>query len=343
METLWFVLVALMLIAYVVLDGFDLGAGAVSLFLARTSEERQQILSAIGPVWDGNEVWLIAAGGALFFAFPVLYASAFSGFYLPLMIVLWLLMLRGVGIELRSHLHDPLWQAACEFTFFLSSALLAIFFGAAIGNVVRGVPLRADGYFFQPLWTDFRVGVEPGILDWYTVLTGVLALVALAVHGSLYLVVKTVGVVHSRARRMAQILWPVVVLLTVFSLVATVYVRPEIEHNFRIHVWGWLIPVMVVGSLFSIRLFLGRGTDLAAFFSSAVYLAAMLGGAAFGTYPALLPSISNRAYDLTIYNAGTGAYSMQVGLIWWMVGMVLATAYFIFLYTSFRGKVNEGG
>jgi cytochrome d ubiquinol oxidase subunit II len=189
METLWFILVALMLIAYVVLDGFDLGAGAVSVFLAKTSEERQQILSAVGPVWDGNEVWLIAAGGALFFAFPVLYASAFSGFYLPLMIVLWLLMLRGAGIELRSHLHDPLWQAACEFTFFLSSALLAIFFGAAIGNVVRGVPLRADGYFFLPLWTDFRVGVDPGILDWYTVLTGVLALAALAVHGSLYLVV----------------------------------------------------------------------------------------------------------------------------------------------------------
>ena len=340
METVWFVLVALMLVAYVVLDGFDLGAGAVSVFLAKTSEEREQIFSAVGPVWDGNEVWLLAAGGALYFAFPVLYASAFSGFYLPLMIVLWLLMLRGAGIELRSHVHDPLWRAACEFMFFLSSALLAIFFGAAIGNVVRGVPLRADGYFFQPLWTDFRVGADPGILDWYTVLTAILALAALAVHGSLYLAVKTAGVINCRARRLAQLAWPVVVLLTVLSFVATIYVRPQVQQNFRDHVWGGIIPAIVAVSLFSIRVFLVRGTDLLAFFSSAIYLAAMLGGAAFATYPVLLPSISNRAYDLTIYNAKTGAYSMQVGLIWWGVGMILATAYFVFLYTSFRGKVR---
>ena len=340
METIWFVLVALMLVAYVVLDGFDLGAAAISFFIAKTSEERQQILSAVGPVWDGNEVWLIAAGGALYFAFPVLYASAFSGFYLPLMIVLWLLMLRGVGIELRSHVHDPLWRSACEFVFFFSSALLAIFFGAAIGNVVRGVPLRADGYFFQPLWTNFRVGFEPGILDWYTVLTGVLALVTLAVHGSLYLAVKTAGVINSRSRRLVKNLWPVVVLLTALSLVATVYIRPQVQQNFRDHASGWGIPVIVAVSLFFVRSFLLKGADLAAFFSSVVYLAAMLGGAAFATYPALLPSISNKAYDLTIYNAGTGAYSMRVGLVWWGVGMILATAYFVFLYTSFRGKVR---
>jgi cytochrome d ubiquinol oxidase subunit II len=340
METLWFILVALMLVAYVVLDGFDLGAGAVSIFLARTNEERQQVFGAVGPVWDGNEVWLLAAGGALYFAFPVLYASAFSGFYLPLMMVLWLLMLRGAGIELRSHVHDPLWQSGCDFVFFLSSTLLAIFFGAAIGNVVRGVPLRADGYFFEALWTDFRVGLDPGILDWYTVLTGVLALSALAVHGGLYLAVKTDGLINSRARRLTRVVWPVVVLLTVLSLVATVYVRPEVQQNFRYHLWGWGIPVIVAMSLFFTRFFVVREMDLAAFFSSGIYLAAMLGGAAFALYPALLPSISNRAYDLTIYNAKTGAYSMQVGLIWWIVGMVLALGYFVFLYTSFRGKVR---
>src|SRR5579871_3200685 len=195
METLWFILVAMMLVAYVVLDGFDLGAGAVSIFLARSSDERRQILSAVGPVWDGNEVWLIAAGGALYFAFPVLYASAFSGFYLPLMMVLWLLMLRGAGIELRSHIDDILWHSACDFIFFISSALLTVFLGVAIGNVVRGVPLRADGYFFEALWTNFRVGLDPGIVDWYTLLTGLLALAALSAHGSLYLAVKTDGVV----------------------------------------------------------------------------------------------------------------------------------------------------
>ena len=148
MGTLWFWIVALMLTAYIVLDGFDLGVGAIYLLVARTDSERTQAMRSIGPVWDGNEVWLLAAAGTLFFAFPPLYATAFSGFYLPLMIVLWLIILRGVSIELRGHSPDPLWRGFFEVLFCLSSASLAIFFGAALGNVVRGVPIGADGYFF---------------------------------------------------------------------------------------------------------------------------------------------------------------------------------------------------
>src|SRR5579884_4562826 len=176
METLWFVLVAIMLVAYVVLDGFDIGAGIVHLLAGRTNLERRLILRSIGPVWDGNEVWLLAAGGTLFFAFPRLYASAFSGFYLPLMIVLWLLMMRGVSIELRNHFHEPLWRTFFDGLFAFSSTVLAIFFGAALANVIRGVPIEHDGYFFLPLWTDWKTGPHPGILDWYTVAGGVLAL-----------------------------------------------------------------------------------------------------------------------------------------------------------------------
>src|SRR5438128_8325937 len=148
METFWFVGVALMLTVYVVLDGFDLGAGIIHHVAARTEEERRGILRAIGPVWDGNEVWLIGAGGTLFFSFPVLYAASFSGFYLPLMMVLWLLMLRGIAIELRSHLNDAVWVSFWDGVFFLGSALLAIFYGAAMANVIRGVPLDKSGYFF---------------------------------------------------------------------------------------------------------------------------------------------------------------------------------------------------
>src|SRR5437879_2348707 len=191
MESLWFAIVAFMIAAYVVLDGFDLGAGAIYLTAARTPAERQAIRRAIGPVWDGNEVWLLAAGGTLYFAFPLLYASSFSGFYLPLMMVLWLLMLRGISIELHSHMENSVWRGFFDVVFCVSSISLAIFFGAALGNVVRGVPLRPDGYFFEPLWTDFRVGANAGILDWYTVLTGVIALVTLTAHGALYLAVKT--------------------------------------------------------------------------------------------------------------------------------------------------------
>src|SRR5262245_52650597 len=170
METLWFILVAFMLVTYVVLDGFDIGTGAVHFLVGKTQNERQLALRAIGPVWDGNEVWLIAGGGTLYFAFPTLYASSFSGFYLPLIMVLWLLMLRALGVELRGHVDNPMWRSMWDVVFSGASILLAIFFGAALGNVVRGVPLRPDGYFFVPLWTDFLPGPAPGVLDIYTVL-----------------------------------------------------------------------------------------------------------------------------------------------------------------------------
>jgi len=338
LETTWFVLIALMLIGYVVLDGFDLGAGAVSPFIARDHEERRIVLRTIGPVWDGNEVWLIAAGGALYYAFPLLYASSFSGFYLPLMIVLWLLMLRGIGIELRSHMSDRLWWSLFDFLFAVASALLAVFFGAAIGNVLRGVPLGPDGYFFEALWTNFLTGAYPGILDWYTVVIGLLALASLSVHGANYVALKTAGALNARARRVSSLAWPAVVILTAISLPATVVVRPQIMHNFILHTWGWAIPVAVAVSLLTVRL--ANGRDGLAFASSTLYLVAMLSGAAFATYPNLLPASTDPSYSLTIYNARAGSYSLRVGLVWWSIGMVLATAYFIFVYVSFRGKVT---
>src|SRR3569833_3474660 len=184
MATLWFCIVAVMLAAYVILDGFDLGAGAIYLFSAKTDDERRKVLRSIGPVWDGNEVWLLATGGALYFAFPQLYASSFSGFYLPLIMVLWMLMGRAIGLEFRSHIDDGVWKKLCDAIFAVSSILLAIFYGAALGNVVRGVPLAAAHNNNQPHRTNRRDGPTPSILDWYTVLSGVVALVALAVHGA---------------------------------------------------------------------------------------------------------------------------------------------------------------
>src|SRR5712691_4244016 len=218
MGFIWFWLVAIMIVAYVVFDGFDLGVGILHPFLARTDEEKQLMLRSIGPVWDGNEVWLVAGGGTLYFAFPLLYASAFSGFYLALMIVLWLLIARGASIELRMHVDVHVWRAFFDGLLFVSSALLAIFFGAALANVIRGVPLLPDGYFFLPLWTNWRVGPEPGILDWYTVLGGLVALVALTIHGALYLAVKTDGELQQRARRLVRSGWIVLFALTLLSL-----------------------------------------------------------------------------------------------------------------------------
>lgn len=347
METLWFMIVAVMVAAYVVLDGFDLGAGVIYLGAARSSDERRRIMRAIGPVWDGNEVWLLAAGGTLYFAFPQLYASSFSGFYLPLMMVLWLLMLRGIGIELRAHMANPVWIGFFDLIFCLSSVLLCIFFGAALGNVVRGVPLGQDHYFFEPLWTNFRVGENPGILDWYTVLTGVIALVTLTTHGSLYLAIKTEGELNQRARTVALWMWPIQVLLTVVGLVATIYIRPAVLDNYRQHVVGFLIPGVVYGSLGVMIYAIRKGQDVAheklAFVGSALYIVGMLVGAAFALYPVVLPSSTDPALNLTIYNTAAGHHGLAVGFTWWALGMVLALGYFFFLFRMFKGKVRLDG
>jgi len=345
MATIWFMIIAVMVAAYVLLDGFDLGAGAVHLVIARTDDERRTILRAIGPVWDGNEVWLLAAGGALYFAFPMLYASSFSGFYLPLMMVLWLLMLRAIGIEFRHHIEEPIWKGFFDVVFSVSSILLAIFFGAALGNVVRGVPLNADGYFFEPLWTNWRVGEHNGILDWYTVICGVVALVTLALHGCLYLATKTDGELNARARGLTSILWPVQVLVTGASLIATLYVQPIALVNYYKWPIGFIIPVIVIGSLLFTFFSLKKKNDKGAFLGSCGYIVGMLVGAAFALYPNVLPASTDPNYSLTIYNTATGAHGMAVGFVWWSIGIVFALCYFVFIYRMFRGKVKlgEGG
>jgi cytochrome bd ubiquinol oxidase subunit II len=344
MPTVWFIIVSVMIAAYVVLDGFDLGAGILYLIAGRTTEERRKILRSIGPVWDGNEVWLLAAGGTLYFAYPQLYASAFSGFYLPLMMVLWLLMLRGIGIELRSHMSNPVWQGFFDVVFSLSSGLLAIFFGAALGNVIRGVPLDASGYFFEPLWTNFQLGPHPGILDWYTVMAAVVALVTLTAHGALYVTLKTDGELGRRSRGVALAVWPVQLLLTGVSLVATWFVRPSIKENYLAYPVGFLIPVVVIASLVMMRVATRRSAELQAFLASCVYITGMLVGAVFALYPVVLPASTDPAYSLTIYNSAAGRHGLMVGLVWWSVGMVLTVGYFVFVYRMFRGKVQlEGG
>jgi cytochrome d ubiquinol oxidase subunit II len=339
METVWFVIVACMVATYVILDGFDLGVGAVYLLVARTNGERRAVTRTIGPVWDGNEVWLLAAGGTLYFAFPQLYATSFSGFYLPLMMVLWLLMLRAIGLEFRSHIDDPVWASFFDAIFSISSALLAVFFGAALGNVIRGVPIGADGYFFEPLWTDFRVSDHPGILDWYTVLAGIVALTALVQHGALYLVVKTENGIAERARSIVGKLWLLQVVLTVASLAATLVVQPAVLGNYKAFPLAFAIPVLVFGALAAIRWALAKGKERQAFLASCTYLAGMLVGAVYALYPVVLPA-RDASRSLTIYNAAAGHHGLSVGLAWWSFGIILALGYFVFIYRMFRGKVQ---
>lgn len=338
MPTFWFCLLALMMTVYVVLDGFDIGAGIVHWLVARNDRDRRAVFQAIGPFWDGNEVWLLAAGGTLYFAFPLLYASSFSGFYLPLMMVLWLLILRGCSIEFRSHLAEPVWRTFFDFVFSFASILLAIFLGAALANVLRGVPLDADASFFEPLWTNFVPSGNTGVLDWYTVLAGVVSLLSLGLHGAAYLVMKTDGDLRERSRRLAMRLWYAVLPLCLLALIATYYVRPPAVVNAHKPVL-WLFPPIVVLSLATQWWALRQNKDALAFYSSCGYIVGVLGGAAVAMYPYLLPDSMHLEHSLTIYNAASSPYAMRIALLWWPLGMALAITWFYVVYRSFRGRV----
>ena len=340
MGFVWFWLVAIMIAGYVILDGFDLGVGVLHLFLVRNETERQATLRSIGPVWDGNEVWLLAGGGTLYFAFPLLYASAFSGFYLPLMIVLWLLVVRGVSLELRNHLDIGVWRTLLDGLFGIASALLAIFYGAALANVIRGVPLRPDGYFFLPLWTNWKPGPAPGILDWYTVIGALVALVALTLHGALWLTIKVSGELEQRARRIVPPLWNGLLALTIVSLVATIGVRPQTLDNYYRYPFTFVVPAGVVASLLAIRIWNQRAQPARAFIASCCYLFLMLAGACWGLYPTLLPATGNSGLDITLDRALSGPHTLAVGLAWWLFGMTLAVIYVVFVYSRFKGKID---
>jgi cytochrome bd ubiquinol oxidase subunit II len=340
METAWFCIVALMIAIYVLLDGFDLGAGVIHLFAARDDRERREILASIGPFWDGNEVWLLAAGGTLYFAFPALYASGFSGFYLALNIVLWLLMLRGISIELRSHVDSNLWTAFWDVVFCGASALLAVFYGAALGNVVRGVSLDANGFFFAPLWTNFQPGAAAGIIDWYTALVGVAALAVLTLHGALWVALKTARPTQTRSRAIASRVWWVVCAIVLAISIASFRIQPLLAANFSKRPWIWTFPAVCVISLAALRFYLRAGKDFSAFLGSSVFIAGLLCSAVFALYPAVLPSVPDASRSLTIYNAAAPAYGLAVGFWWWTPAFFLAAGYSVFVYRHFRGKVS---
>ncbi len=341
METVWFILVAVMIAGYVLLDGFDLGAGAIHLLAARTDAERRAVLATIGPVWDGNEVWLLAGGGTLYFAFPGLYAAGFSGFYLALMIVLWLLILRGISIEFRNAIRNSLWGPFWDVIFSVSSALLAIFYGAALGNVVRGVPLNKDGFFFIPLWTNLRTGAAPGIIDWYTVLVGATALLVLVLHGALWVTYKTSGDLQRRSRNIASFVFWAVCAGVIAISGASFSVQPHIAASFAAHSWLWLFPLLATAGLFGMRLCMSARVDLWSFACSAVFILGLLTSAVFSLYPLVLPAVPDAAASLTIYNSAAPAYGLKIGIFWFIPGFALAVGYSLFVYRQFRGKVHS--
>ncbi len=341
METFWYIALSFMFIMYVILDGFDLGAGIIHFWVGKNEHDRRIILNAIGPYWDGNEVWLIAAGGTLYFAFPKLYAASFSGFYLPLIIVLWLLILRALGIEFRHHLHHPMWIAFWDRSFSVGSLLLTIFLGAALGNILRGVPLNEDGYFFVPLWTNFLPGKHPGVLDWFTVLFAAVAVFTLSVHGANYLAFRTGGELQRRAAQLAGRMWWGLTISSVLALATVPVVRPGFWSNFARYPWGVVFILLSLAGWLGILWFNRRAEYVRAFLSSTAFIAGMGAATAFAHYPIMLYSRQNSDWHLTVHNSAADIYGLKTGLLWWIPGMILASGYFVFLFYTFREKITS--
>jgi cytochrome d ubiquinol oxidase subunit II len=340
MEALWFALAAVMVAVYVVLDGFDFGAGLLHLLVARDDRERRQVLAAIGPFWDGNEVWLLAGGGVLFLAFPKVLASGLSGFYLAIFLVLWVLILRGVAVEFRSHVEDRMWRAFWDGTFWIASLLAPILFGAALGNVLRGVPVDADGWFSLALFDSFSPFGAPGILDWFTILSGIVALAAIAHHGALFLAWKTDGAVRERSLAVARRVFPVLAVLWVIATLATGWVAPAVFQGLAHRPLAWISTLLLVVGLVTSWVARRGGRDLAAFLGSSAFLLGALAATAASVYPVWLKSTIDPAFSLTAQNTAASPHSLAVGLYWWPVGFVLAIVYAVVLFRLHRGKAQ---
>jgi cytochrome d ubiquinol oxidase subunit II len=340
METLWFWLVSVLVAVYVVMDGFDFGAGSLHFLVAKTDTERREVLGAIGPYWDGNEVWLLAAGGSLLLAFPRVLAAGFSGFYLALFLVLWFLLLRGISIEFRSHLADGLWRDLWDTGFAVSSAVLPVLLGVALGNVLRGVPLDASGYFELPLWTNFRTGPQPGLLDWYTVLVGLLALVAVAAHGALFLAWKIEGPVQLRAVAVFKKLAAPAALLWVLVTAASFRLSAALLPNLLRAPLAWLSMAVIAAGIGAVVLGVRRERYLLAFLGSGAFILGILAATAAAVFPVMLPSTLDPAFSLTAWNSVSGGKGLSAATSWWFIALLLVLAYYTHLFRSHRGKVK---
>jgi cytochrome d ubiquinol oxidase subunit II len=337
---LWYGLLCFTLFMFVVLDGWDIGAGVLHLTVARRDRERREVIAAIGPLWSWHEVWLVAAGGTFLMAFPGILAAAFAGFYLALWLVLWAFILRGISIEVGGHIHDPLWQSGWDFVFAVSNVLLAILFGAALGNVIRGVPLDATGKFSMALFTDFTPYGRVGILDWYTVSVALLATALLSAHGATYLRLKTVGIVQERSERLARWLWIGSAVLFVIVSLETEVVRPALYRGMAGRPVAWLAVAAVLTGIWAVWTGL-RGTDeRRAFAGSCAVISGLLAGAAASAFPVMLHSTLAPEYSLTAYTGAVAGRGLWLALVWWPIALVLALTYLVVILKSYAGKVR---
>ncbi len=333
LNTAWFILFGILIAGYAILDGFDLGVGILHLF-SKSGTERRININAIGPVWDGNEVWLITAGGALFAAFPIVYATVFSGFYIALMLVLTALIARAVSMEFRGKVDSPGWRKIWDWSFSIGSFLAAVLFGVAVGNILRGVPIDANG-----MWA----GSFLGLLNPYAILIGLLTMILFLMHGALYMAIKTEGDQCERMASMASRAWVIFVILYLLATLYTIFEAGFLFQGIISSVLFWICFILLLLSVVYLPIAIQAKQYSRAFWASSTLIAMIIGIAAVSLFPRMVPSSTNLEYSLTIYNASSTDKTLSIMLIMALIGMPLVIGYTIYIYRVFKGKtvLNE--
>ncbi|NWG27839.1 MAG: cytochrome d ubiquinol oxidase subunit II [Ignavibacteriaceae bacterium] len=330
LNTIWFLLIGALLSGYAILDGFDLGVGMLHLFV-KEDKERRIMINSIGPVWDGNEVWLVTGGGALFAAFPHVYATVFSGFYNAFMILLFMLIFRAVAIEFRSKQPMKWWRQMWDVAFSVASFLIALLMGIALGNIITGIPIGSDKEF---------IGTFLGLLNPYALLIGITTVALFMMHGAIYGVMKTEGELQARLRGWVNNSIIFFVICYVTATMATLIYYPHMVDNFRAVPILFVIALLNMLAIANIPREISKGRELRAFFSSAASIAALLLLFAIGIFPNIVYSNPNPEYSLTIYNAASSEKTLTMMLIIALIGIPFVFAYTITIYWIFRGKVK---
>ena len=330
LNTIWFMLIGVLLTGYAILDGFDLGVGMLHLFV-KGDENRRILINSIGPVWDGNEVWLITGGGALFAAFPHVYATVFSGFYTALILLLFALIFRAIALEFRSKQPMKWWRKAWDTAFSVSSLLIALLMGVALGNIITGVPIDSNKEF---------AGSFFGLLNPYALLVGIMTVSLFIMHGTIYAAMKTEGELQKKILGWIDNLFFIFIVLYIVVSVATVLFYPHMLDNFQNTPALFVVVLLNILAIVNIRRELNRKKEFAAFISSCVNIAALMTIFAIGIFPNIVLSNPNPENSLTIYSAASSQKTLEIMLIIACIGMPFVIAYTTIIYWVFRGKVK---
>jgi cytochrome bd ubiquinol oxidase subunit II len=329
-QVIWFLLVGVLLTGFAVLDGFDLGVGIWHL-KSKGDTERRTLLNAVGPVWDGNEVWLLTGGGAIFAAFPPVYASVFSGFYLAMMLLVLCLVARAVSLEFRSKEESPKWRSLFDGVFSISSMIASLLFGVALGNILRGIPLNENG--------DYTAGFLD-LLNPYALLIGLTGFFMIAFHGANFIVVKTPNDLERRAKSWARLSGIVYLALFIIASAWSIAFMPQRLENFFSVPVLFLIPAVALLSIIASLYFGGKDRRKAAFVLSGVSIASMMGITGASLFPTLVPALNDPALSLTAADSSSSETALKAMLVLAVVGMPFVLGYTVWVYRKFRGKVN---